>query len=38
MLIRYLRADFIDKAGKVQASYSFQSDSTAQARIEARIY
>lgn len=35
MVIRYYRADFIDKAGNIQASYSFQADTNAKAFIEA---
>jgi hypothetical protein len=38
MVLRYYRAEYIDKAGKVQASYSFQAKTNAIAVIEARNY
>ncbi len=38
MLIRYYLAEFVDKAGKIQASYSFQTGNKVKAAIEACNY
>jgi hypothetical protein len=38
MLIRYYQADYIDKSGKVRASYSFQAGTNKKAVIEAKNY
>lgn len=38
MVIKYYRADYIDKFGKIHFSYSFQAPTNALAKVEARNY